>query len=548
MPSVVLNKSVFEKLVGKTLPIEKLKDRISMLGTDLEKIEGDAIHVEVFPNRPDMLSEQGFARAFSSFIGVKKGLRSFKVNKSTEKVIIEPSVNSVRPFTACAIIKNINFDHEKIREVIQIQEKLHITYGRNRKKAAIGIYPLERIKFPIRYKAANPKSIKFRPLDGAREMNAQQILQNHPTGKEYGHLLDGKKNYPFFIDNKDQILSMPPITNSENTGRITSKTKDVFIECSGFDFKTLSICLNIIATSLAEMGGDIYSLNLEYPSKNYSTPNLEPEKMKLDLNYINKLLGLDLKEKEAVSLLSKMGFGYEKGNVLIPSYRADILHQVDLVEDVAIAYGYENFNPKIPNVATIGKEDPFETFKRTVSNHLANQGFLELNTYNLIDEKILKEKMNSNLDVIKLKNPSTAEYNSLRSWLLPSLMDVLSKNTHFEYPQDLYTIGTCFKKDPSLDTGVLEITRLAVVLCGAESDYTKVRQIIENLIRHLLLEIKMNAVDHPSFIPGRVARAYVKEKAVAYIGEIHPTVLENFGLNNPVAAFELNLTELFKLF
>ena len=78
MPTVNLNKNVFEKLVGKKLPLDKLKDRISMLGTDLEKIEGDTIEVEVFPNRPDMLSEQGFARAFSSFIGVKKGLRDFK--------------------------------------------------------------------------------------------------------------------------------------------------------------------------------------------------------------------------------------------------------------------------------------------------------------------------------------------------------------------------------------------------------------------------------------------------------------------------------------
>ena len=179
MPTVTLNKTVFEQLVGKELPLEELKDRISMLGTDLEKIEGEEIQVEIFPNRPDLLSEQGFARAFSSFINVKTGLRNYKVEESNEKVIIEESVNGVRTFTACAIIKNMQLDEEKIREIIQIQEKLHVTYGRNRKKAAIGVYPLEKIKFPVIYKADLPEKIKFQPLEVDYEMTAQQILENH---------------------------------------------------------------------------------------------------------------------------------------------------------------------------------------------------------------------------------------------------------------------------------------------------------------------------------------------------------------------------------
>ncbi len=145
MPSVTLNKKVFEKLVGKKLDIEKLKDRISYLGTDLEGIEGDEINVEIFPSRPDMLSEQGFARAFSSFIGEKTGLRKYEVKDSGEKVIIDKSVAKVRPYTACAIVRNLKFDDENIREIIQIQEKLHITFCRNRKKAAIGIYPSEKV-------------------------------------------------------------------------------------------------------------------------------------------------------------------------------------------------------------------------------------------------------------------------------------------------------------------------------------------------------------------------------------------------------------------
>src|SRR3989338_8660394 len=208
MPTITLNKSEFEKLVGKKLPLDKLKDRISMLGTDLEKIEGNEIVVEIFPNRPDMLSEQGFSRAFSSFIGVKTGLRKYEVHPSGEKVLVEPSVNEVRPFTACAIVKGLSFNEERIREIIQIQEKLHVTYGRNRKKCAIGVYPLEKIAFPVTYRADLPEKIIFQPLEAAGKMNAREILEEHKTGREYGHLLQGMKKYPFFIDAKKDRKSV----------------------------------------------------------------------------------------------------------------------------------------------------------------------------------------------------------------------------------------------------------------------------------------------------------------------------------------------------
>src|SRR3989344_3623237 len=351
MPTVNLNRKEVENLVGKKLDLAKLKDRVSMLGTDLDDITDDEIIVEIFPNRPDMLSEQGFSRALSSFIGIKPGLRDYKVKKSNDKVIIENSVREVRPFTACAIVKNLKFDEENIKSIIQIQEKLHIGFGRNRRKAAIGIYPLEKIKFPVRFIALPPEEIKFIPLESLEE-----ILEKHPTGKEYAHLLNKNDKYPLFIDANKNILSMPPIINSETVGRITDETTEVFIECSGFDFNILNKCLNIIVTALADMNGEIYSLNLEYEKNTETTPNLTPEEMELNLDYVNKMLGLNLKESEIKELLERMGHEYRNKKVKIPAYRSDILHEIDLIEDIAIAYGYENFKEEIPNVSTIGEE------------------------------------------------------------------------------------------------------------------------------------------------------------------------------------------------
>lgn len=545
MPTVTLNKTVFEKLVGKKLPLDELKDRISMLGTDLEKIEENEIEVEIFPNRPDMLSEQGFARAFSSFIGVKTGLRKYEVKESGEKVIIEKSVNKVRPFTACAIVKNLQFDEEKIKEIVQIQEKLHITYGRNRKKAAIGVYPMEKINFPITYKADTPSDIKFIPLESDREMTGLQILSQHKAGREFGHLLEGKEVFPYFIDAKNRILSMPPVINSHLTGKITEETKEVFIECSGFDFNVLSRCLNIIVTALADMGGEIYSLNLEYEDKKEVTPNLTPSKMKLDLKYINQRLGLKLKEKETVELLAKMGFGFAEGEVLIPAYRADILHQVDLIEDVAIAYGYENFVEEIPNVSTIGEEDEFEKFAGKIREILIGLRLLEVKNYHLMTADELNMKMNKEEKIVPLKN-SLGDYNHLRNRMLASLLKNLQENQHHEYPQNLFEIGRTFNFGES-ETGVIEKDHLGIVLCHEKTGYTELRQVLDVLMSALGLKYVVKESSRPSFIPGRIGEIVVNDEKIGIIGEVHPQVLANWDLTVPVVGLELNLEKVFEL-
>src|SRR3989344_4080404 len=242
MPTVTLNKTVFEKLVGKKLPLEQLKDRISMLGTDLEKIEGEEIHVEIFPNRPDLLSESGFARAFSSFIGGKSGLKKYPVKKSGYKVIVDKSV-TMRPYTACAIVKILTFTDERIREIMQAQEKLATTHGRNRKKSAYGIYPLNSINFPIKYIAKDPKTIQFQPLGFTYQLTAEQVLELHPKGKAYAHLTKDWTKYPFFIAAKDNVMCMLPFTNSHNTGKVEPSTTEVFIECSGTDLHNVMIAL-----------------------------------------------------------------------------------------------------------------------------------------------------------------------------------------------------------------------------------------------------------------------------------------------------------------
>ncbi len=542
MPVIEFEKKELVKYIGKKIDEDILKKKISFLGTDLEKFD-DEVRVEIFPNRPDMLSVQGFSRALRTFLEIDKGIKNYDIKDSGSKVIIKDSVKEVRPFTACAVVKDLKFDDEKIKEIMQMQEKLHVTYGRNRKKLAVGIYPMEKIKFPITYEARTPDKIRFIPLESTKEMNGTEILQKHPKGKDYAYLLEGKKKYPVFVDSDNKILSMPPIINSHTVGKIDNNTKDVFIECSGFNLNYLKKALNMIVCNLADMGGKIYSLNLLYGNKKVVTPDLKPEKMLLDINYVNKVLGLSLDKITVKKLLGKMGYGFEGNNVLIAPYRSDILHPVDIVEDIAIAYGYNNFKPEIPNIDTSGEENKLEEFKEKIREFMVGNKLIEVKNFNLVSEK-QNEKTLCSINNAAVENPLSEEYNYLRAWIIPSLLGTLSENTHNDYPQNIFEIGKIFKKK---DNKITENDRVALALCNKNSNFTAVKQIFQSLMLDLNLDFKVMETEHPSFIEGRVARVSVNGKDIAYMGEINPEVLQNYKIEMPVSVLELNLTELFEV-
>jgi phenylalanyl-tRNA synthetase beta chain len=550
MALITFNRKIFEKEIGKL--DEKMQERISMFGTPLEKFDENVIEIEIFPNRPDLLSYQGFKRSFLAFLGKKTGMKKYEMNKPEKdyQVIIDASAKDVRPYTACAIIRDLKLDDEKIKELIEIQEKLHITLGRKRKKVAIGIYPLEKIKLPITLKALEPDYIKFIPLESDKEMSGLQILQKHPTGKEYSHLLAGKSKFPVFMDAENNVLSMPPIINSQSTGRVTEETKDVFIECSGFDFKVLKKCLNIITTTIADMGGKIYQMELKGAPEKIS-PNFDSEKMKISIENTNKLLGINLNEKQLKELIEKMGHNYNQKNneVEIGPWRIDILHEVDLIEDIAIAYGYENFIPEIPSISTIGQENPEEIIKRKISEILSGLNILEVSNYHLTNKDYQFTKMGipekNEKDFVELENSKT-DYNILRKDLSSFLLKDLSENVDSEYPQNIFEIGRIFESKNSIE----EKEKLALAI--TPGNFTDIKQILIYLFNSLGLEqniiLKESEETPIHFIEGRVASIILDNKEIGKIGEIHPKILKNWKIKMPVALFELDLKDIFKKF
>jgi phenylalanyl-tRNA synthetase beta chain len=541
MPTVTLNRAVFDALVGKKLPTEELKEKIAMIGTDLEKIDDKEIIVEIFPNRPDMLSEQGFARAMRAFLGIKTGLQEYTVKKSSCKVIIDASV-TMRPYTACAIVKNISFTDEKIREIMQAQEKLATTHGRNRKKSAYGIYPLENIQFPITYIAKDPEKVKFKPLSFDTFLTASEVLTMHPKAKEYAHLTKEWKKYPFFIDAKDNVMSMLPFTNSQDTGKVETTTKEVFIECSGTDFNNVSTALNMLVTMLADMGGEIYSIEMQYGNKKITTPCLEPKVMDIDVLYANKVLGLELKPLEAKKCLEKMGYGVKQNKALVPAYRADILHQRDIVEDIAIGYGYNEIQEIIPCISTIAQEDPLEIFKTKINSVLVGLGMMEISNFHLIDKHVQTTALQEPADVLEIMDPVSMDYNSLRRLLLPSLLQTLRINKQYEYPQKLFETGVVFKKNSEKTTGAEESTHLGIVISHQKANFTEAKQVAEYIMRMFEIECTVQELTKPYYLEGRAGNIICNNVNVGTIGEIHPQTIKSFGLEMPVAAIELDIT------
>lgn len=535
-----INKKEFEKDIGKF--DEKMQEKIALFGTPIESLTEEQIQLEIFPNRPDLLSYQNYKRSFLAFLNKKVGMKNYQIKKPEKnfQVIIDPSVKNIRPFTACAIIKNLNLTEERIKEIIDMQEKLHFTIGRKRKKIAIGIYPFDKIKFPITFKALEPEKIKFIPLEFEREMSGLEILQKHPTGKEYSHLLAGKIKFPIFVDSTGNILSMPPIINSQLTGKVTEKTKDIFVECSGFDFDILKKCLNILISTFGEMGGSIYQVELKYPKKEL-TPNFTIEKMKINLDKVNKLLGLNLTEKQIKNLLNQMEFEYSSNKVSIPPWRMDILHEVDLVEDIAISYGYDKFIPEIPEVSTIGVENQKEVIKRKISEILVGLNFLEISNYHLTTKENQFIKMNIPEKPILLENSKT-EFNILRENLSHYSLKILSENVDVEYPQKIFEIGTVFKDCNEITEN--ENLCLSIV----PGNFTELKQVIEYLSKMLNIEFKyLESEKIPSyFIDGRTSSIIFQNKSIGFMGEIHPKILKNWKIKMPVVLAEIDIEEICK--
>jgi phenylalanyl-tRNA synthetase beta chain len=542
MPTVNFSLEDLNKLVGKKLTLKQVEELLVYAKGEVNSYNEKTDEVSASfedTNLPYLWSVEGIARLIRTSTGKEKGFSALKPKEGGYKLVVDKSVKAVRPYIGAFVAKGHKIDDYLIKQMIQLQEKLCESYGRRREKAAVGVYSYDKIKFPVHYKATDPESVEFIPLDYKRKMTQQEILEDHPKGKEYAWILKDAKKYPLLIDDKDNVLSFPPIINSIESGKINIGDEHLFIEVTGTDNEAVNLAVNIFAYAFSDRGFDIYSVSVKYPDETIKTPCPFSQTVKITNEQIKSLLGLELSDKQAKELAEKAGFNFNNYTIEVPDYRKDIMHAVDVIEDIGIQYGYDNIEEQGLSKYTAGETTAQVKMNDRVRDIISGLGFQEIMSPILTNKTTLFKNMNlKEAGAVEIEDPISDSYSAVRNSLLPILMEVLSKNKHSEYPQKVFEQGlvTLNKK-----TDVEDHELVSALIAAKDADFTKIRQIIDCVMKGLGIEYEVKDTEHDSFIPGRVGKIVVKGKDVAVIGEIHPSVIVSWGLDVPVAAAELDL-------
>jgi phenylalanyl-tRNA synthetase beta chain len=547
MPTITLDRDRFSSYVGRKVTVKEMAKWFPWLGTDTEEVGSDYVKIEYNPNRVDFCSYSGVARAYRGLMGWETGMPNFKVKQGNITLTVDKSVAEVRPYVVSAVVRDLNVDYEAIRELMEMQEALHWMVGRDRKKASIGVHNLDAVKPPFSYVTCAPNEIRFVPLDKTEEMTPQEVLEKHEKGMAYKSEVDWASRYPLIVDRNGDVLSFPPIINGELT-RVVEGTRNLFIDVTGTEMNAISRSLNVLVTALADMGGTIESVPVEYSDQVLVTPDLTPQKMKLRVDYSNERLGLNFSAAQTIEALQKSRLDAEKVeagvlDVTIPAYRTDILHEIDLVEEVAIGYGYYNLTPTIPATVTTGNQHRVCEVAADVRQIMVGLGFVEALNFVLANEVDHYQKMRRKAEnLVTLANPVSTEYSIIRNDLLPSLMRNLADNKHQLFPQQIFEVSDAITLNEKSESRTEQRIHAAAVSSHPTANFTEIKSILEALLMNLgLKKWTVKEAEHPSFLQGRAATVSFKGTELGVVGEIHPEVLNNFELENPTGAFEIDL-------
>ena len=536
------------KDLGIDMEKDELIDTLPMMSSDIEDFDDEEIKVEFFPNRPDNLSVEGVARSFKGFIGQEIGFPDYKVEESGEYVTVDSDVAAIRPFIGFAKIDNVDFSGDKLKYCMDFQENLHWVIGRDRKKVAIGIHNADVVEGPFKYIATPKDANAFVPLEKDAEMTPEQILTEHDKGTDYAHLIDKFDKYPLILDKDDNVLSMPPIINGELT-KLKEDTENIIVDVTGTDERAVNQALNIICSSFAEVGGQIKSMEVRYEDKTIVSPDLTPQEMNVHVDTANELIGgTDLNAQDIHDLLLKARFDAEilddnEVKAIIPAYRVDILHEVDLVENIAVQYHINDVVAKLPDINTVAYENNWFKAESTIREVMVGLGFQEVMSLMLTSEEAHYKNMNQEEKPhVQVARPITIDRTMIRTSLINSLMEFLEDNKHEDLPQKIFEIGDVLYIDETKENKTVASKKLAGVICHSTANFTEIKSVVTSILANLGYSMEITDSENKTFIAGRVAdvTGVAQNGSIkGFFGEVSPEVITNFTLEYPVIAFEI---------
>ncbi len=550
MPVIRVYKHRLDRLVGRILNVEELGELLFNLKCEVSVIDENTLEVELNSDRPDMLMTEGIARALKGLLELELGIPEYTVRNTDIVVYVDPP--PTRPYIAVATIHNVSIDYEMLEELIQFQEKLHATYGRMRRRIAIGLHDLDKLPSKtLYYREVNVDEVRFIPLHDYREYTAREIIENTKQGKEHGHISIREDKYHPMLFSGDKVIAMPPVINADIT-RVEPGTKNLLVDVTGTDKRYVEETIDLITTMLAESGGRIGRVRVVYPRGEKEVyPKLRTEVMRLNIEYARRVLGLDIAAEDLKHHLERMRFNARVGDgyieVTIPPYRVDILHPIDLVEDIAMSIGYNNIEPLLPSSAPPTPLPPKYRFINTLRELLVGLGFQELHLYMLTSTKSLAKIGVGEKDVVRIANPITEELDALRPTMLNQILIALRDNQHVDMPVKIFSIGDVVIVDEDKETKTNEKTVLAIAYMSGRASFEDLQAPLFAAIRLLGFEVKTIKTKHKLTIDGRTASLVINNVNRGFIGEVKPEVLEELGIKYPVVIGEIDLTNLWTI-
>lgn len=575
MPKIDVNEQLFFNLLGRKYDYSsEFEHLLSSAKAELDEAPSAAasqderiIKIELNDtNRPDLWSTAGLARllrmhtggasnkaryqAFLSTVGERK-------NSGNRTITVAPALQHIRPFMTAFVISGKPIDDAMLKDIIQTQEKLCWNFGRKRRSVSMGVYRSELINWPVQYRAVDPHTTSFTPLGFDTEMTCEQIITEHPKGKEYGWILKGMKKVPLLSDAKGGVLSMAPIINSAHIGAVQPGDADLLVELTGTDMPSLLLATNIVACDFSDAGYTILPVSVEYPyetgfGKTITTPLYFQEPTKTTVHAVNKLLGTALSAQDIVEALERMDNTVTvEGDCLTltpPAYRNDFLHEVDIIEDVMMGKTVEFFEPETPREFTIGRLSPVTLLSRKIKSLMVGFGYQEMIFNYLGSKKDYIDRMNIDGEsVIEIANPMSENYQFVRPSIIPSLLSAETVSGNAVYPHRIFETGKIAYLAPEENTGTRTRQSLGFLTVNQDANFNEAASLVAGLLYYLQMDYTVCETHDPRFIEGRQAGVLANGKQIGIFGELHPQVLENWSVTAPAFAGELDIESILTL-
>ena len=549
MPTISVDQDLLRRFVeqrGRKHDVEDLAFRLPLMGTDIDTCNEDVLDIEIFPDRPDLLSPETLFHGMMPFLHDSPPNPRLLVNPGTISMRVSPELANIRPVILGAVVRGVDIDEEVIKRLMEHQEKLHFALGRGRKRASIGVHDLATISPPFRVEAVD-RNHSFIPLAMEDEMTIDEILAEHPKGVDYAHLLDGMDKVPIIFDSKDAVLSFPPIINGDHT-TVTTNTRDIFIDVTGLDIRACESALMLICLQLSVLGGKIESVRVNTCEGKEWTLIGSPIEHKVERSLVEGILGNPFTDDQIEDSIRRMGGIYNGDtsgilSISMPRWRFDILHPIDLVEEVAIGHGYDDLSHDVPKapLTAIPRKDGH--LRRRIREALQGLGLIQIQSLTLSndDDQFNWVRWKPDGAITGITNPITTEHTIPRQNILPGLLRLLAANRHHDLPQGVYELGTVVINHSNTD-------RFAFLVAENSGGFASLRGRIQALMRDLGCEDwNLEPVEQGPWLAGRAASIVIDGTVIGECGEIDPHVSASFELNVPMSGAQIDIASLSKI-